>query len=227
MRERKVELNNLDIVKVAILSFFTFFAFGFFADLFLAAIFDEDLILGSRELSAISLLFSLALSCLIIFGRSYNRFQSALSFNAVGFSAVALGGVSSLLIVVSLIIMQRKMGVLHCSSNSLNTFAIFSALLLAPVAEELFFRGILFNAFRGVAVLQTFVSIVVTSILFSLAHYGYNFETGVVYFLLGVYFCLLRIKFSSVVPAIIAHIVINLVLIAYLNGLFGCFDIFY
>lgn len=227
MKKYTFKVNHIDITKVAILSFFMFFLLGFSADLFFTAIFGDDFLLGSRELSVLSLLFSSVLSYVIIFGGSLSKFFSVFSIKTVSFSAVALGGFSSLFIVVALVVMQREMGLLHCSSNRQTDFAIFSALLLAPVAEELFFRGVLFNAFQQLTVLRKFIPVVLTSVLFSLAHYGYNFETGVVYFLFGVYFCLLRLKFSSVMPAIVAHIVMNLVLMAYLNGLFGCFDILY
>jgi uncharacterized protein len=88
--------------------------------------------------------------------------------------------------------------------------------VVAPIAEEFFFRGFIFGALRrwhimvGGRDLGTWVAAVITGILFGLAHTGsaaaqYLIPLG----FLGFVLCLMRWKTGSLYPCIALHSVNN------------------
>jgi membrane protease YdiL (CAAX protease family) len=85
--------------------------------------------------------------------------------------------------------------------------------LLAPIAEEVFFRGLLFPVLRarwGVA-----VGVVVTGVLFSLVHAsGSPVEALIVLFVLGAGLCLLYLRTGSLLPCIGLHALNNAIAFA-------------
>jgi uncharacterized protein len=85
--------------------------------------------------------------------------------------------------------------------------------LVAPLAEELFFRGLLFGVLRsrfGVA-----WGVVVTGALFSLVHaVGSPPETLIVLFVLGAGLCLLYLRTGSLLPCIGLHALNNAIAFA-------------
>lgn len=83
--------------------------------------------------------------------------------------------------------------------------AFFSLVILAPVAEEVIFRGYLFGKMRKHAPL--WVVIVITSLLFALVHFQGN--VGVDVFALGIVLCLLRVVSGSLWPSILLHMLKN------------------
>jgi uncharacterized protein len=80
--------------------------------------------------------------------------------------------------------------------------------LIAPIAEEVFFRGFLFPVLRartGVA-----WSVVITGVLFSLVHaLGSPVEALIVLFVLGAGLCLLYLRTGSLLPCIGLHALNN------------------
>ena len=76
--------------------------------------------------------------------------------------------------------------------------------VLAPIAEEIFFRGFMFRVFSdrlGVA-----AGVLLSSAVFGLAHLpGSPIETGLSLFALGVGFALLRWKTGSLLPSMALH----------------------
>jgi membrane protease YdiL (CAAX protease family) len=85
--------------------------------------------------------------------------------------------------------------------------------LLAPIAEEVFFRGLLFPVLRarwGVA-----VGVVATGVLFSLVHAsGSPVEALIVLFVLGAGLCLLYLRTGSLLPCIGLHALNNAIAFA-------------
>jgi membrane protease YdiL (CAAX protease family) len=83
-------------------------------------------------------------------------------------------------------------------------------ILLYPTAEEIFWRGYLLEQLRKL--MDTAIALLIGSILFSLAHL---LVAGVIHsiaaFWFGVFLGLWRIKFRSLFPLILAHIILNAV----------------
>ncbi len=85
--------------------------------------------------------------------------------------------------------------------------------LLAPLAEEVFFRGLLFPVLRSRW--GTAVGVVVTGALFSLVHAGGSpAEALIVLFVLGAGLCLLYLRTGSLLPCIGLHALNNAIAFA-------------
>ena len=91
-------------------------------------------------------------------------------------------------------------------------YIIISVCLVAPITEELFFRGALWH------ILEKFLSkkyvFIITSILFALAHVEPYHIIGVLP--VGVYIGWLRLRSNSIFPPILAHMTNNLIVCLYL-----------
>lgn len=83
--------------------------------------------------------------------------------------------------------------------------AFIALVVLAPVFEEIMFRGYLFGRLRA---RHTFwVSAVVTSLVFAVVHMQLN--VGIDVFILSMFMCYARERFGSVYPAILMHMLKN------------------
>jgi membrane protease YdiL (CAAX protease family) len=88
-------------------------------------------------------------------------------------------------------------------------------MLLGPIAEELFWRGYLLEQLRKIT--RSGVALLIESLLFSVVHLPLvvprtgGFQTAIAAFLYGVVFGIWRIRFRSIVPLILAHILLNAV----------------
>ncbi len=81
---------------------------------------------------------------------------------------------------------------------------LFSSIILAPIAEELFFRGIIL---RKTAKISQNFAIFFSAFVFGFMHGNpYQFSLG---FLIGIVFGYVTIKTGSLLPAIIGHMVVN------------------
>lgn len=81
---------------------------------------------------------------------------------------------------------------------------IISSVILAPVFEELFYRGVIMRSLTRVS--KRF-AIFVSAVIFGLVHGNpYQFMLG---FICGVIFAYADIKMNSIIPSIIAHIAVN------------------
>ena len=83
--------------------------------------------------------------------------------------------------------------------------AFVSLIIVAPVAEELIFRGYLLGKLRKYA--PTWVAVLLTAGLFAVAHGQFN--VGLDTFALGVVLCLLRIYSGSLWASILLHMLKN------------------
>lgn len=81
--------------------------------------------------------------------------------------------------------------------------------LIAPIAEELCFRGFIYIGLRN-SVLGATGAIVVTAAIWSMIHLQYDAYDKSEIFLLGVFLGWLRFRFNSLLPPILAHCLINL-----------------
>lgn len=83
--------------------------------------------------------------------------------------------------------------------------AFVSLVVIAPIAEEVLFRGYLFGKLRKYAPL--WVAILITSVLFGIVHFQWN--VGIDVFALSIVLCLLRVVSGSLWPSILLHMLKN------------------
>jgi len=83
--------------------------------------------------------------------------------------------------------------------------AFLMLVVIAPVAEEVLFRGYLFGKLRKHVPLV--IAILITSVLFALAHGAWN--VGIDVFALSIVLCLLRVISKSLWPSILLHMIKN------------------
>lgn len=88
-------------------------------------------------------------------------------------------------------------------TEMLSVFVLF--VIIAPISEEMIFRGYLYGKLRQFTSITT--SIVITSLLFGIAHLQPN--VAVVTFVMSVVMCLCREATKSIYPAMIVHILKN------------------
>lgn len=102
------------------------------------------------------------------------------------------------------------------------TLTLFG-LLIAPPAEELFFRGLLFPALQQK--LNFFWSVFLTAFAFSALHgaqYGFYWSPLIGIFIVGVVLTLVRAKANSLAASVIAHMAYNgLIFIVLIYGTQG------
>ncbi len=82
--------------------------------------------------------------------------------------------------------------------------------IIAPITEELFFRGMLLKVFSRAS--QRF-AIVATAVFFGLAH-G-NLAQFMLAFLLGIFLAHIDLKHNSILPSVLVHIFLNTVSTAF------------
>lgn len=85
--------------------------------------------------------------------------------------------------------------------------AFLTLVVIAPVAEEILFRGYLLGKLRKYTPL--WIAILITSLLFGLVHFAWN--VGIDTFALSIILCLLTVWSKSLWPAILLHMLKNFV----------------
>lgn len=91
---------------------------------------------------------------------------------------------------------------------------LFSAALLAPVFEELFYRGFIFPFFQSK--LNSFWAIIITSLFFGFSHFmniGNAHILLSIFILYGFVLTLVRYFTNSLIPPVITHFIHNVTLI--------------
>lgn len=83
--------------------------------------------------------------------------------------------------------------------------ALVMLVFIAPIAEEILFRGYLFGKLR--AHVPVWLAILLTSVLFAIVHGAWN--VGIDVFALSIVLCLLRVVSGSLWPSIILHMMKN------------------
>ena len=100
---------------------------------------------------------------------------------------------------------KQETGFSQLSTQLEYILAFISLVVLAPVAEEVLFRGYLFGKLRKYAPL--WVSILITSAIFALVHFQWNVALDV--FVLSIVLCMLRVVSGSLWPSILLHMLKN------------------
>ncbi len=85
-----------------------------------------------------------------------------------------------------------------------------AVLLLAPLAEEVYFRGFVYIGLRN-SMLGASGAILVTAAIWALIHLQYDVYDKTEIFLLGLFMGWLRYRYNSLLPPLVAHGLINLV----------------
>ncbi len=83
--------------------------------------------------------------------------------------------------------------------------AFLMLVIVAPIAEEVLFRGYLFGKLRKYA--PIWLSILITSVLFAMVHFAWN--VGLDVFALSIVLCVLRVVSGSLWPSIMLHMMKN------------------
>ena len=89
--------------------------------------------------------------------------------------------------------------------NSITISKILSLCLLAPVIEEIYFRGILLSTIK--LIIGPFWAVLLSSIYFSIIHL--NILVSPTLFVLGITLGIIAILTKSVLPSIILHALFN------------------
>ena len=98
-------------------------------------------------------------------------------------------------------------GFVGLSSHFQYFLAFFTLVIVAPMAEEIIFRGYLFGKLRRF--IPTVLAALLTSAAFGLAHLQWN--VGLDVFALSLVLCLLRAGTGSLWPSILLHMTKNMV----------------
>lgn len=87
-------------------------------------------------------------------------------------------------------------------------FICLNICILAPIFEELVFRGFLYKRFASTK-LSVIGAALLTSALFAVVHGQYSLTGVAMVFILGLYFMWIRIKYNSTTQAMVAHATSN------------------
>lgn len=98
---------------------------------------------------------------------------------------------------------------------------VLAAVILAPIIEELLFRGLVFK--RSYGYVGKIPAMLISSLFFGIYH-G-NVVQGVYAFILGMLFVFIYDKYNTIWAPILAHVIANLTSILSTN--IGIFDVFY
>ena len=96
-------------------------------------------------------------------------------------------------------------GFTQISAQYETILAFLTLVVIAPIAEEIVFRGYLLGKLRKYAPL--WISILITSLLFALVHFAWN--VGIDVFVLSIVLCLLRVWSKSLWAPILVHMIKN------------------
>ena len=90
------------------------------------------------------------------------------------------------------------------TSFGANAFMYFYACLLGPILEELLYRGVLLQSMRKY---NERFAIFLSAAIFGLMHE--NYQQFILGFLLGIPLAVVAVKYNSLIPSIITHIIVN------------------
>ena len=99
----------------------------------------------------------------------------------------------------------QDVGFESLASSSDYVLAFLALVVIAPIVEEIIFRGFLFDVLKKNY--RFWVAAILTSLTFAIAHGAWN--VGVDTFALSLVLCYLRYNYDSIYPAIFLHMVKN------------------
>ncbi|OAT44896.1 putative inner membrane protein [Proteus hauseri ATCC 700826] len=105
-------------------------------------------------------------------------------------------------------------------TNNITGFAFFlfvlSIIFIAPITEEIIFRGFLLNAGMWYGNTGKWIAIITSSLLFSTIHTQYHsLSTFTLIFIMGIIFCQVRISTHSLIAPIVLHSLYNTLVITF------------
>lgn len=100
---------------------------------------------------------------------------------------------------------EQDVGFEALSTQLEYVMAFISLVIVAPIAEEVIFRGYLFGKLKKYA--KVWISVVLSALLFAIAHFQFN--VGLDTFALGVVLALLRVVTGSLWASILLHMLKN------------------
>lgn len=100
---------------------------------------------------------------------------------------------------------EQDVGFVGLSHRYEYVVAFVTLVIIAPFAEEIFFRGYIYGKLKRY--IPTWLAIVVVSIMFGAAHGQWN--VGVMTFIMSLFMCGLRDLTGSLWPAIVLHMTRN------------------
>jgi membrane protease YdiL (CAAX protease family) len=147
--------------------------------------------------------------------KSLEKIFGYLGLKKDGFLTNAVWGVATTLFIVSpLVIMEaivvfllhlEEPGKVSMIMSGLPWYILVFSFTIAPIAEEVFFRGFLLSRF----------GVLISTVLFAAAHYSYNSLTeSLAAITAGLVFALLCRRRKSVIPSIFAHATFNFINVA-------------
>ncbi|KIS44355.1 CPBP family intramembrane glutamic endopeptidase [Kosakonia radicincitans] len=158
---------------------------------------------------------ALLLPCSLLLWRYYGRhYDGLLPFGTLAWRNLA----APLLALVAMLVMEKLFQQPEPWLDSLEGYTgltrwawIFTACLIAPVSEEIIFRGFLLNASLGWGKVPQQVGIVLTSLLFAAIHMQYQAPlTFIQLFIFSALLCVVRLGTGGLLIPIVLHALSNL-----------------
>ena len=97
-------------------------------------------------------------------------------------------------------------------SYDISIAQLLSILLISPIIEELYFRGILLESLKHTQ--SILISFCMTSALFSIVHF--NISSSPTLFVLGLNLALLKLYSNRIIYPIIMHTIFNLIMLLFI-----------
>lgn len=148
----------------------------------------------------------------------YLRFLKKLPFSAIGFRKCPMRYcVYGAVLALTLFILEKTVKIVfNFSSGNISMdnkllLAISGGVLLIPVVEEIYYRGVLFSAFKNK--FGIIAGLIVSSFFFALMHVRsdqYWLFSFLYAFLVGAVFAWLYHSSGSLLPSIVSHCLLNL-----------------
>ena len=172
---------------------------------------------------AIPVIFGLfQLPFALILWRHYHRHYGTLPSGKVTLTGLALPAAALIFITLIYSLFEEPepwLETLNQLSGIHLVLTVVSICLLAPVSEEVIFRGFLLNAGLGFGKRGEQIAILATSLIFMLVHTQYQQPATFVFlFLFSVILCYARLYTRSLLVPIILHAMCNTYTIAVLLG---------
>lgn len=195
-------------------SFIVSTGFGLYAEAYGVASGDGWFAKVETLLAMTFAVYLLIMPCLWHLAKNSDKHQSARNFLNLTFPSSNLVGLVVSFSVAFWLVMTMTTYLLaleeepfmNLLKNSASPvwFIVLNTCILAPVIEELVFRGWLFKRF-ALTQLGQIGAVVITSLLFAAIHVQYSMAGIILVFVLGLYFTWVRVKYQSTSLAIIAH----------------------
>ena len=174
---------------------------------------------GLRFLTTRLIMDPLVIALCILFAhlRKGISFQEYLGLKRVRVSQMLLWCAITAAVVVCMELYELAIGESTTRDNVITMFKTagylpllwLAVVVLAPVAEEISFRGFVFKGFNEA--MGPVLTVVLLSFIFAILHFQHSLIGKALVFVMGVLFCVARIRTGSVYVPIAMHMVTNLV----------------